>query len=49
MPKTNYRLVVLTKTVAQVFEGNTCVAEFDVNGAVSEEDIEFIRTDKYEG
>jgi len=47
MPKTNYRLVVLTDKVAQVFEGDTCVAEFEITGEITKEDIEQVRTAEY--
>jgi len=47
MPKTSYRLVVLTDKVAQVFESNTCVAEFEITGEITKEDVEQIRTATY--
>lgn len=49
MPKTNYRLVVLSKDYAQVFDGNTCVAEFEIENYenVTAEEVEYTRIANY--
>jgi len=47
MPKENCRLVVLSDKVVQVFEGDICIAEFEITGEVTKEDIEAVRLDNY--
>jgi hypothetical protein len=47
MPKENYRLVVLSEKAAQVFNGNVCVAEFEITGVISKVDVEEIRIAEY--
>ena len=50
MPKENYRLVVLSKDTAQVFNGNICVAAFKITDTseITAGVIEEIRTADYE-
>lgn len=43
----NKRLVVLTLTSARVFEGAKCIAQFRIEGPITSEDVEEIRTTDY--
>lgn len=47
MTDPNKRLVVLTPDAARVFEGKKCVAHFKIDGPITSEDVEEIRTADY--